>query len=247
MCSDVLVWPIWLLYQKAFDNSKLPPTLKRSKVVPVHKKGDKTQISNYRVIAIDAVILKIFEIAIKSKLMLIIEPLLSNSQHGFRPKRSVTTNLMNLSVTVHEAFTIGKQVDVFYGDFRSAFDKVWHKKLIEKLSHFKIGIKTAKLLTELITGRQYFVKIGDNKSNTYCGYSGVVPGSVLGPIFFLIFINDLPNIINHSNVLMFADDIKLYKVLRKNEDASLLQTDINRLIDWCYCCYFHGYQNEKIN
>ena len=91
--------------------------------------------------SISSVILKIFELAIKHQLSAIIELQLSNSQHGFRTKRSVTTNLMNLSIMAHDAFRRKNQLDVFYGDFKTAFDRVWHRKLIEKLAQFKIGRK----------------------------------------------------------------------------------------------------------
>lgn len=222
MCIDEIVWPIWLLFQKIYETGVIPATLKTSKVIPIHKKGDKTRTTNYRVIAIDSVILKIFELAIKRKLMVTVEPLLSNAQHGFRPKRSVVTNLMNLSTTTHESFVVGKQTDIFYGDFKSAFDKVWHRQLFKKLIEFKIGNKTAKLLFELITKRCYFVQIGQNVSRTYTSTSGVTPGSVLGPTFFSIFINDLPNYIEHSQILMFADDVKLYKIICNAQDAKYL-------------------------
>lgn len=91
-----------------------------SRIVPIYKKGDRGDVTNYRIVAISSVILKTFERAIKSKLSLIIEPLLSTAQHGFRANRSVSTNLLNLSVAVHAAFSRGRQVDVFYGDFKNA-------------------------------------------------------------------------------------------------------------------------------
>ena len=127
MCVYATVWPIWLLYQKTFNDEHIPTALKLSRVVPVYKKGDKSDVSNYRVIAISPVVLKIFEIAVKNRLMIIIEPQLSNTQHGFRPARSVTTNLLNLSIDVNRAFQRGNQIDILYGDFKDAFNAVCHR------------------------------------------------------------------------------------------------------------------------
>lgn len=119
MCADSIVWPIWLLFQKSFEGGIVPERLKLSRVVPVFKKGERDAVTNYRIVAISSVILKIFERAIKFKLTLIIEPKLSNAQHGFRAKRSITTNLMNLSIVVHDSFENGNQTDIFYGDFNN--------------------------------------------------------------------------------------------------------------------------------
>ena len=143
-CIDSIVWPIWLLFQKTMEVGVIPERLKLSRIVPVFKKGDKVDVKNYRVVSIGSTLLRIFERAVKFKLASIIEPRLSNAQHGFRPQRSITTNLLNLSIAAHKAFDRGSQLDVFYGDFANAFDTVWHRRLIEKLMQFGIGEKTAK-------------------------------------------------------------------------------------------------------
>ena len=91
-------------------------------------------------------LLKIFEIAMISHLTLIIDPQLTNAQHGSRPKRSVTTNLMNLSIVVHEVSGRGNQVEIFYGDFENEFDRMCHRLSIVKFFKFKIGVQTAKWL-----------------------------------------------------------------------------------------------------
>lgn len=110
---------------KSLEIGKIPDALKISRVVPVHKKGDESNVKNYRVIAISSIIMKIHEIAMKHRLSSIVNPYLSNAQHGFRRGRSVTTNLLNLSIMAHDAFKNSRQIDVFYGDFKTAFDTVW--------------------------------------------------------------------------------------------------------------------------
>ncbi|RYE24260.1 MAG: hypothetical protein EOP45_06005, partial [Sphingobacteriaceae bacterium] len=178
-CVDAIVWPIWLLYQKTFDNGQIPEALKTSRVVPVYKKGKKSDVTNYRVIAISSVIMKIFETAMKFQLNAIVEPKLSNAQHGFRANRSVQTNLLSESSYVHKAFARGFQVDMFLGDFETAFDKLWIRRMIAKLSTFGIGPKTAKWLCEFLINRKSFVKIGNSKSRSYSTPSGVPAGSIL--------------------------------------------------------------------
>lgn len=234
MCIDKIVWPIWLLFQKTFDDGQIPAALKLSRVVPVFKKGDKSDVSNYRVVAISSVILKIFEIAVKSRLMIIIEPKLSNAQHGFRPRRSVTTNLLNLSIDVYKALQRGNQIDIFYGDFKDAFNAVCHRILVSKMNSFGLGSKTIKWLYEFIAGRMSFVKIGKAESRKYRMSSGVPAGSTLGPILFLMFINDLPDVIQNAKVLLFADDSKMFLEIDDQRDTAILQTDINNMMRWCH-------------
>lgn len=233
MCAEAITWPLWLLFQKTFTAGVIPDKLKMSRVVPVFKKGEKADIVNYRMIAISSVLLKIFERAMKFKLNIIIEPQLTNSQHGFRSRRSVTTNLMNLSIHSHEALHRGNQVDVFYGDFKNAFDKVWHRRLIEKLSKFSIGNRTAKWLFEFLIGRTNYVQIGVEKSRKYLSRSGVPAGSTLGPVLFSIFINDLVESVQKAKVLLYADDVKLVKEVFEPGCSILLQNDIDSVVDWC--------------
>lgn len=239
MCSCAVVWPIWLIYQKSFNAGKLPNKLKISRVVPVYKKAGKSDVRNYRIIAISSVLSKIFERAIKTKLMNIIDPYLSDAQHGFRQKRSVMTNLIELSTRVYEAFAKGNQVDIFYGDFKNAFDLVCHRILISKLGSFNIGPLTAKLLCEFLTDRLNYVQIDSTKSREYRSPSGVPAGSTLGPVLFLMFINDLSQCSENTSILMFADDVKILREIRNVRDTCLLQTDINNLLRWCVANRLH--------
>lgn len=232
-CVKVIVWPLWLLFRKTFDDGIIPDVLKVSRVVPVYKKGPRSNVENYRVVAISSLFLKIFEKAVKFRLCEKIETKLSNAQHGFRKNRSVTTNLLNLSIVSHQAFYRSNQVDVFYGDFKTAFDRVCHRRLIEKLAPFDVGIKTAKWICEFITNRKNYVQIGGKKSKQYESKSGVPAGSALGPILFLIFIDDVVSNIKDASVLLFADDIKIFKEIKCYHDTLVLQNEINNTMDWC--------------
>lgn len=232
-CVDVLVWPLWILHRKQMELGKISSKLKISKVVPVYKKkGKKNDVKSYRITAISSVVLKIYESAVQPKLLGGIDPLLSTAQHGFRPKRSVETNLLNLSIAAHDAFSKKQQLDVYYGDFENAFDKLWHRMLIVKMKRFKIGKKTARWLFEFVNGRQFFVKIGNVMSRIYTATSGVPAGSILGPTLFLIGINDIVEYVVYALPLLFADDIKLALAISSTVDSRHFQTDISNVLSW---------------
>ena len=233
-CSSAMVWPIWLLYQKSFDEGKIPEAMKLSRVVPVYKrKGSKTDVKNYRVVAIQPVTMKIHEMAVKSKLSEIVQPRLSEAQHGFRSKRSVVTNLLNLSIMAYDAFEDHCQLDSIYGDFKVAFDSVWIRMLMMKFAKFDIGKRSARWLCQYFRGRTNYVQIGEDKSIIYESPSRVPPGSSLGPLAFTIFINDIVDVIIHARPLLFADDIKLAAVIRYENDAVRLQIDVDNVRKWC--------------
>ena len=232
-CIDVIVWPLWILHQKSMDLGKISDKLKISRVVPVYKKkGDKRDVKNYRITAISSVIMRVYESAFKHKLNEHIEPTTANAQHGFRPNRSVVTNMMNLSIAVHEAFAMKQQVDTFYGDFANAFDKLWHRLFIKKMRIFNIGKKTAKWMFEFLRGRSFFVKIGNFESRIYVATSGVPAGSILGPLMFLIAINDIVDCVHYALALLFADDIKLAMAISTIADTRCLQSDIDSVLQW---------------
>ncbi len=232
-CMDSLVWPLWILHRKLMEKGKIATTLKTSRVVPeFKKKGVKTDIRGYRIIAISSVILRVYEIAMQEKLLKIVDPQISNPQHGFRPKRSITTNMMNLSIEAHQAFANKQQLDVFYGDFQNAFDKVNHRILLQKMRKFRIGKKTAKWLFEFLVGRTFFVQIGKYKSRVYEAKSGVPAGSVLGPTLFLIHIDDITESITYGMLLLFADDIKITMPIGSMGDTRYLQADIDGVRQW---------------
>lgn len=233
MCSHVIAWPMWLLYQKSFDDGKIADAMKISRVVPVHKrKGNKTNVINYRVVAIQPITMKVHEIAVKKNIAEITHPKLSDAHHGFRSKRSVVTNLLNLSILANDAFEWSCQLDVIYGDFKTAFDTVWIRKLVMKFAKFHIGRKTAKWLCEFLVGRTNYVQIDQIKSRIYESPSGVPPGSSLGPDMFTIFINDINEVILYAKLLLFADDLKLASIIRDHGDALRLQRDIESINKW---------------
>ena len=127
----------------------------------------------------------------------------------------------------------GSQVDVIYLDYRKAFDQVSHQILIEKLKFYGICDPLLTWFRSYLEGRRQIVAIGSTISNEFNVCSGVPQGSHLGPILFLIFINDLSVVFKTSHFLFFADDLKVYHRIKSVNDCRLLQEDIKNITFWC--------------
>ena len=157
--------------------------------------------------------------------------LIYNSQHGFRKKRSCLTNFLEYIEYVSKILDEGVPVDVIYLDFQKAFDKVPHSKLILKLENIGIRGRLLNWIREWLRDTKQRVVLNGECSNWESVLSGVPQGSVLGPILFTIYINDLDEgLVNR--ILKFADDAKLMSRVGKQEEVELLQEDLNRLGNW---------------
>ena len=157
--------------------------------------------------------------------------LLYDLQHGFRSKRSCETQLVTLLEDLMRSSIAGSQTDLVLLDFSKAFDKVSHQKLPLKLHKYGIRGPTLKWIQAFLSDRTQTVVIENEKSDTVPVTSWVPEGSVLGPILFLIYINDLPDT-TKSKVRLFADDTAIYLAVSSLEDAPILQQDLDRLHQW---------------
>ena len=155
----------------------------------------------------------------------------ADEQHGFVPNRECMTNLLLAMEEWTEAMESGYDIDIIYTDFAKAFDSVPHKRLAVKLKSLGINGEVLRWIEAFLSGRRHRVSIDGELSDWVYVKSGIPQGSVLGPILFVVFINDMPRVINNCCKL-FADDAKIYSAIHSEDDTVSLQNDINSLVEW---------------
>lgn len=233
MCSNELANPLAFLFRLSLSRGVMPNIWKQSLVVPIYKNGDKHDITNYRGISKLSVIPKLFEKIIYDSLFPAIRPFLITQQHGFINKRSTETNLCEFLDQVVHGMDSGFQVDAVYTDYSKCFDKISHKILIKKLEYVGIHGDLLRWLESYLHNRTQAVTLKGYISSFIPVPSGVPQGSHLGPLLFNIFINDVVNCLQNSQCLLFADDTKIFKVIKSPEDCIQLQDDLDRLCQYC--------------
>src|SRR5450759_4674880 len=201
---------------------------------PVFKSGDRRNVRNYRGITSLSAASKLFEIIVSKVIFSQSKNYISTDQHGFMPGRSVTTNLLHFTNTCVTAMEGKAQVDVIYTDLKAAFDKIDYKVLLVKLSRLGSSSKLISWLSSYLTGRKLRVKIDASISSTFCNSSGVPQGSNLGPLLFTLFFNDVASKLGLDCKIIYADDLKIYFVIRSAEDCHRLQNLLNLFVDWCH-------------
>ena len=222
-----------LIYQASLEQSVLPQDWKNALVVPIFKKGSRSQPSNYRPISLTCIVCKILEHIISSKMYQHLEEnhIICMEQHGFRKQRSCETQLIS---TIHDFATtlnVGGQVHAILLDLSKAFDTVPHNKLCYKLSSYGIRGQLLNWINAFLTDRKQQVVLNGETSQPQPVISGVPQGSVLGPLLFLCYINDIPSAVK-SKIKLYADDALLYRDINSEEDIIILQEDLNALSQW---------------
>ena len=222
-----------MIFTKSIHSGEVPLDWKTANVVPIYKKGPKHLPVNYRPVSLTSICSKIMEHILASQITrhLNTHGILDKNQHGFRPGLSCDTQLIEFVQDLHSTMKGGKQVDAVVMDFSKAFDKVPHNRLIYKLREYGIDDRTTAWIEHWLSGRSQQVVIEGVTSDTVSVTSGVPQGSVLGPILFLIFINDISKDIT-STVRLFADDTIIYRSISSDADCAILQKDLNALDAW---------------
>jgi hypothetical protein len=233
-CKGHLAVPLNLMWTESFNSGTIPPSLKNQYITPIYKKGNRTDPANYRPVSITSHLIKIFERVLRNSLVSHLEDngLLSGKQHGFRKKRSCLTQLIDHVEHIYSCLNNGDEVDVIYLDYAKAFDKVDHNILLAKMKKYGIKGKMYGWIKEFLTARVQTVVVEGTKSSFKIVISGVPQGTVIGPILFILYINDLVNILKHSKGLSFADDTKLTKAIKSISCMSLLQEDLWLVAAW---------------
>ena len=235
-CSSELSYPILLIWKQSLKTSHIPQCYKKQTITPVYKKGSKAEAANYRPISLTSHIIKSFEKIIRKVLVHHLEQnnLLCKHQHGFLKGRSCLTQLIHHIDIILKNFLKGHDTDAIYLDFRKAFDKVDHKILISKLYAYGIRGNLLAWIKNYLSDREQTVVVNGHQSRPAHVISGVPQGTVLGPVLFLIFINDLHKCVNQSLISHFADDTRIIKAITQAADVSLLQEDLLKTINWSH-------------
>ncbi|CAB4021276.1 Hypothetical predicted protein, partial [Paramuricea clavata] len=207
-CLEVLAASLTALFNKSIAIGKVPADRKYANIVPITKNNKTYIVCNYRPISLLSLVSKALEHVLYNRVLYIVKPLLHDQQHSFRSPKSCITQLLDVVYNIGKVLDCGKEMDMIYLDFSKAFDSVPHDKLIFKLSQFGITGPLLDWFSDYLSGCKQRLVV-DGFSSSYLDVtSGVPQGSIVGPLLFLIYVNDLPDAAKHSKVPMFANDIK---------------------------------------
>ncbi len=254
--ASSLALPISILFNASYSFGLLPADWKTALVLPLFKKNDPSLVSNYRPISLTSTLCKVMESIIKVNLtdFCFTHNIFSEAQHGFMRGRSTCSQLLEAKYDWCVGLDNNAVYDVVTIDFRKAFDVIPHDRLISKLADVGICGQTVRWVAAFLSNRQQRVNVNGAYSTSSSVSSGVIQGSVLGPVLFTLYINDLPVHCPNCTVKLFADDVKAYKCISTPNDRLTLQSSLDLICQWAEvnklglsvekCCYLQvGYSN----
>ena len=236
LCARECSNPLKTLFEKCLQPGHYSVIWKKANVVPVHEKGNRQLKTNYRPISLLPICSKIFEKIIFDEIYyhLSDNDLLSSSRSGFRPGDSTINQLLSITHEIFQAFENYHETRAVCLDISKTFDKVWHEGLLIKLKSNGIDGPLYLLIKDFLAGRLQRVVLNSKTSSWQHVSTGVPQGSVLGPLFFLVYINDLSENVS-SIVKLFADDTSIFQIVSDvNLSWQILSNDLSIIQDWAY-------------
>ena len=233
--SDILAEPLCKIINNSLSQKVVPTAWKRANVIPIHKKGKRELTENYRPVSLLSTVSKVMERTIFKHVYNYFNDnfIISQLQSGFLPGRSTVTQLLEVYHHLCSSINSGKEVRVVFLDISKAFDKVWHPGLLYKLEMCGIRGNLLAWFKSYLSDRFQRVMINGQASEWSSITAGVPQGSVLGPLLFLIYINDIVNTVSHCKIRMFADDTCLFlEVDDRDAAAALVNEDLNAIYNW---------------
>ncbi|PFX24050.1 Nephrocystin-4 [Stylophora pistillata] len=232
--ASVISDPLSKLFNMSLNRGKLPRDWKSANITPVYKNGGKEYVSNYRPISLTSLVVKTLEKLVTRHIMAHLEDhdLLSPHQYGFRAGFSCTSQLIRLFHSWASALDKNKTSDVVFLDFEKAFDSVPHKHLISKLGRYGINGQILEWLGDFLQDRFQRVVLEGESSDWSMVYSGVPQGSIVGPMLFLLYVNDIPENLSCSSE-MFADDTLLFNSDHPSSVHQPVCESLSQIVDWC--------------
>ena len=241
-CAKTLAKPLFLIFTESLSSGVVLLDLKLANISPIYKKISQSMAGNYRPVSLTCLASKLMESCVKDAMLihLLENNLNTPDQHGFTKGLSCLTNLLQPFQSWTEDVDQGDIVDVILLDFQKAFDKVPKKMLLQKLSAYGVRGKVLEWIADFLSDRKMRIMLRSEYSKWFYVISGVPQGSVLGPIPFLIYVNDIPETVN-SNVKMLADDTKIFITLKTKCDCEILQDGLDSLREWSnrWCITFN--------
>ena len=232
-CAAEVAPYLQVIFQNSLKLHELPKDWLNANITAIFKKGDRSKPANYRPVSLTSVPCKLLEHIIFTHIMDHLETynILKEYQHGFRPKRSCESQLLLTIEDLTRALNYSKEIHAIILDFSKAFDTVAHNRLINKLNHYGISGSINKWIKVWLTNRIQQVTVDGESSEPVEVGSGVPQGTVLGPLMFLLYINDIGSNVS-STIRLFADDSLLYREVKSDSECQQLQQDLDKLIDW---------------
>ena len=224
-----------IIFNQSLSQGTFPYDWKISKVTPIYKKGPKHDMNNYRPISVISTIAKVMDKIAHNQLYLYFqnENILSPSQHGFRQGHSTVTALLEITDRLYHNIDIGELNGVIFLDLRKAFDTIDHQIMLKKLRCYGIAGTAHNWFSSYLSNRSQYCQVDGNLSQPSSVLGGIPQGSILGPLLFLLYINDLPNCLSDTKCNMFADDTQLD---RSSSDVNIvtnaLNNDLKNVFDW---------------